>query len=145
MTRSKGCVAFICVQNAGRSQMAAAYAERKVDEEGLPIEVISGGTDPADSVHNVVVEAMTEEGFDLSGCEPRTVDPGELKNCDYVITMGCSATGVCPATWDGTDRDWDLDDPAESEIEEVREIRDDVRDRVRSLLDEIMEKLIKEQ
>ncbi len=140
MTTQNDCVAFICVQNAGRSQMAAAFAKRKVDEEDLPIEIISGGTNPADSVHEVVVEAMAELGFDLSENKPRMTEPGELEKCNYVLTMGCSATGVCPATWEGTDREWDLDDPAEAELEKVREIRDEIEDRVSSLLEEISEK-----
>jgi len=131
------CVAFICVQNAGRSQMAAAFAKRKVEEEGLPVKIISGGTDPAESVHSVVVEAMKEKGFALSDNRPRTVEPGELEGCDYVITMGCSARGVCPATWEGTDLEWDLDDPGEAELEEVREIREEIESRVDSLLEEV--------
>lgn len=138
MTEEKQCVAFICVQNAGRSQMAAAYARRKVEEEDLPVKIVSGGPDPADSVHNVVVEAMKEKGFDLSTNQPRTVEPGELDGCDYVITMGCSAQGVCPATWKGTDLEWDLDDPGEAEIEKVREIRDETEERVNYLLEEVV-------
>ncbi len=137
MTKNQECVAFICVQNAGRSQMAAAFARKKVEEEKLPVKVISGGTDPANSVHDVVVEAMSEKGYDLSGNQPKAVEPEELVDCNYVLTMGCSARGVCPATWEGTDREWDLDDPAEAEIEEVREIRDEIESRVDSLLEEV--------
>lgn len=138
MTEEKQCVAFICVRNAGRSQMAAAFARRKVEEGDLPVKIISGGTDPADSVHGVVIEAMKEKGFDLSSNEPTFVEPGGMDGCDYVITMGCSARGVCPATWDGTDLEWDLDDPGEAEIEKVREIRDEIEERVDSLLEEIV-------
>lgn len=137
MIEKQQCVAFICVQNAGRSQMAAAFARRKVEEENLPVKIISGGTNPADSVHGVVVEAMNEKGFGLSSNKPRTVEPKELEGCDYVITMGCSAKGVCPANWKGTDLEWDLDDPREAEIEKVREIRDEIEERVDSLLDEM--------
>ena len=136
----ENCVAFICVQNAGRSQMAAAFARRKVEERNLPIKIISGGTDPADSVHEVVVEAMAEAGYDLSSNEPRMIEPGELVDCNYVLTMGCSAEGVCPASWEGTDREWDLDDPAEADLEEVRKIRDKIEGKVNSLLKEIVEK-----
>lgn len=128
------CVAFICVQNSGRSQMAAAFARRKAEEENLPVRIISGGTDPADHVHDVVIEAMKEKGYDLSCNQPRMVEPDELDGCDYVITMGCSAKGVCPATWEGTDLEWNLDDPGEAEIEEVRKIRDEIEARVNSLL-----------
>ncbi|MFP3953290.1 MAG: arsenate reductase ArsC [Candidatus Bipolaricaulota bacterium] len=139
MDTTRDCVAFICVQNAGRSQMAAAFARKMVNEKDLPVKVISGGTDPADSVHDVVVEAMSEVGFDLSDNRPSTVGEGELEDCNYVITMGCSATGVCPAAWEGTDLEWNLDDPAEAELEEVRRIRDEIEDRVGSLLEEVTE------
>ncbi len=138
MTEEK-CVAFICVQNAGRSQMATAFAKRKVEEEGLQVDVISGGTDPADSVHSVVLKAMDERGFDLSDNQPQMVEPGELDGCDYVITMGCSAQGVCPATWEGTDLEWNLDDPGETDLERVREIRDEIESRVDSLLEDLKE------
>ncbi|MBS3813301.1 low molecular weight phosphatase family protein [Candidatus Bipolaricaulota bacterium] len=139
MDTTRDCVAFICVQNAGRSQMAAAFARKMVNEKDLPVEVISGGTDPADSVHDVVVEAMSEVGFDLSDNRPRTVGEGKLEDCSYAITMGCSATGVCPSAWEGTDLEWNLDDPAEAELEEVRRIRDEIEDRVGSLLEEVTE------
>jgi len=137
MNDSRQCVAFVCVQNAGRSQMAAAFARWKVVEGELPIEIVSGGTDPADAVHDVVVEAMKERSFDLSDNRPRMIDSEELEDCDYVITMGCSAQGVCPATWEGTDREWNLDDPGEADLERVREIRDEIEFRVDSLLKEI--------
>ncbi|MFB6290268.1 MAG: low molecular weight phosphatase family protein [Candidatus Bipolaricaulia bacterium] len=135
---SKRCVAFVCVQNAGRSQMAAAFARRKVGEEDLSLEIISGGTNPADSVHEVVVEAMKERDFDLSENKPQMVKSDELEDCEYVITMGCSANNVCPATWDGTDLEWDLDDPGEAELEKVRKIRDEIESRVDSLLKDFL-------
>ncbi|MFW6104693.1 MAG: low molecular weight phosphatase family protein [Candidatus Bipolaricaulota bacterium] len=137
MPEQQECVAFICVQNAGRSQMAAAFTRKKIEENDLPVKVVSGGTDPADSVHDVVVEAMEEKGFDLSGNKPRRVEPEELMDCNYVLTMGCSAQGVCPATWEGIDREWNLDDPAEANLEKVRKIRDEIESRVDSLLKEI--------
>ena len=118
--------------------MAAAIARRKIEEEDLPVKILSGGTDPADSVHDVVVEAMKEKGFDLSTNQPRTVEVEELEGCDYVITMGCSAKGVCPATWEGTDLEWDLDDPGEAAMEKVREIRDEIEERVDSLLETVV-------
>ena len=138
MIEPRVCIAFICVENAGRSQMAAAFARRKIEEKDLPIEVISGGTDPADSVHEVVVEAMSELDFDLSENQPTMIEPGVLEGCNYIITMGCSAKGVCPATWEGTDREWELDDPGEADLEKVRKIRNDIETRVSSLLEEIM-------
>jgi len=90
-------------------------------------------------VHDVVIRAMRELDFDLSDNKPRLVEPGELANCDYVITMGCSAKGICPAAWEGTDREWDLDDPGEAKIDKVRSIRDEIRGRVQGLLVEIFE------
>ncbi|WP_144799802.1 arsenate-mycothiol transferase ArsC [Halorubrum depositum] len=133
-------VAFVCVQNAGRSQMAAAFAERERDrrEAGDRIGIVTGGTRPADRVHDVVVEAMGERDMDLGDRTPREVTPEELGAVDLVVTMGCSASDVCPATWNGENRDWGLDDPHERPIEEVREIRDEIERRVVALFDELL-------
>jgi arsenate reductase len=132
-------VAFVCVQNAGRSQMATAFAKRERERRGLDDEVgiVTGGTRPADHVHDVVVEAMDEVGFDLADRTPREVRQEELLDCDPVITMGCSAGDVCPATWNGENRDWDLDDPHGRPLDEVRSIRDEIEARVVDLFDEI--------
>jgi arsenate reductase len=130
-------VAFVCVQNAGRSQMATAFAERELETRDVDIELVTGGTDPAEHVHEPVVEAMSECGFDIADRTPREVTFEELQACDYVITMGCSAKDVCPASWAGENRDWDLDDPDGADAEGVREIRDEIRERVGSLLNEI--------
>lgn len=132
---SRTSVAFVCVQNAGRSQIAAAFAERERDARGMDVEVLTGGTDPAARVHGVVVEAMAEVGFDLSGRRPRTITPVEIADAQYVITMGCSANDVCPATWRGDARDWALDDPHGRPIEAVREIRDEIERRVGEFFD----------
>ena len=85
-------VAFMCVQNAGRSQMSTAFAERERERRGLEddVEILTGGTHPAEGVHEEVVEVMAEEGFDLSDRTPRTITTAELESCDYVATMGCS-------------------------------------------------------
>ncbi|PHQ44372.1 low molecular weight phosphatase family protein [Halorubrum sp. C3] len=132
-------IAFVCVQNAGRSQMATAFAQRERDrrEASDQIEIITGGTRPADHVHDVVVEAMRERDIDLSDRTPRAVTPEELQAVDLVVTMGCSAADVCPATWNGENRDWGLDDPHECPLEEVREIRDEIERRVVALFDEL--------
>jgi arsenate reductase len=132
-------VAFVCVENAGRSQMAAAFAERRIAEQGLEdeITIVSGGTDPAEHVHGVVVQAMGEVGVDLSDRQPREITPDELADIEYVITMGCSAQDVCPATWRGEARDWALDDPARQDLETVREIREAIRRRVTAVIDEL--------
>ncbi|WP_336344301.1 arsenate-mycothiol transferase ArsC [Halalkalicoccus ordinarius] len=128
-------IAFVCVQNAGRSQMATAFAEREREERGLDdLEILSGGTHPAEAVHDVVVEVMDEEGIDLSERVPREITGEELEKCEYVATMGCSTLSLD----DSIDvRDWDLDDPHGTEPEEAREIREEVRERVESLFDEL--------
>jgi arsenate reductase (thioredoxin) len=129
-------IAMVCVQNAGRSQMATAYAERERDERGLAddVEIRSGGTHPAESVHDVVVEAMDEEGFDLSDRTPREITDEALEACDYVATMGCSTLELDADT---DARDWDLEDPHGQDFETVHEIREDVKTRVEALFDEI--------
>ncbi len=128
-------VAFVCVQNAGRSQMATAFAKREREERRLDdVEVLSGGTHPAEAVHDVVVEVMDEEGIDLSGNVPREITEEELESCEYVATMGCSTLSL-----DGSIdvRDWDLDDPHGADPEEARAIREEVHERVSSLFDEL--------
>jgi protein-tyrosine-phosphatase len=132
-------VAFVCVQNAGRSQMAAAFAERERDRRGLGerIDVRTGGTDPADHVHEEVVTVLEEVNISLGDRTPREIGREELLNVDVVLTMGCSAEGVCPATWRGDARDWDLDDPDGRPLAEVRAIRDDIESRVVALFDEL--------
>lgn len=130
-------IAFVCVQNAGRSQMAAAFAEREARDRSEPVDVLTGGTQPADSVHEEVIEVMQEKSIDLNDRTPREITPEELQDCEYVITMGCSAAGVCPATWNGENRDWGLDDPHGEDVTVVREIRDEIETRVEALFDEL--------
>lgn len=127
-------IAFVCVENAGRSQMAAAFA-RRAHRPGLT--VLSGGTLPASRVNPTVVEAMHEVGIDLSREVPRAVGPSDLADCDYVVTMGCAAEDVCPATFRGDALDWALPDPKGKSLEEVRHIRDEIERRVGALLDEV--------
>ena len=132
-------VAFVCVQNAGRSQMAAALADRERHDRAMAdsVEIHHGGTDPADHVHEVVVEVMAELGFDLSKEQPRSIPRDELLDMAIVVTMGCSAEDVCPTTWRGDSRDWGLDDPHGRPLEEVRTIRDEIAERVAELFDEL--------
>lgn len=134
-------IAFVCVQNAGRSQMASAFARRERAERGLDDEVdlLTGGTRPAEHVHPEVVDAMNEVGVDIADREPREVTVDELRESDYVITMGCDAEDVCPAGWGGETRDWDLDDPDGRSPEAVGEIREEIRERVESLFDELVD------
>lgn len=129
---------FVCVQNAGRSQMAAAFAERERARRGLDgrVGIVTGGTHPADSVHDEVVTAMGEVGIDVSGRVPGEVSTDELASCDVVATMGCSTLELDASS--GVDvRDWALDDPHGRDAEAVREIRDEVERRVVALFDEL--------
>ena len=131
-------LAFVCVQNAGRSQMSAAFAEREQDRRGLDaeVEILTGGTHPADHVHEPVVDAMADAGFDIADRVPRAITEAELQSADYVATMGCSTLEVGTVGPDTEVRDWDLEDPDGKDPERVREIRDEIADRVASLFDE---------
>jgi arsenate reductase (thioredoxin) len=125
-------VLFVCVHNAGRSQMAAAlldhYAEGRVH-------VRSAGSTPADEVNPEVVTAMTELGIDLSQEFPKPLTDEFVAAADVVITMGCG--DACPIYPGKRYEDWELDDPAESDLDGVRSIRDDISARVRRLADEL--------
>lgn len=128
-------VAFVCVQNAGRSQMATAFAQREREGRNLDIEILSGGTHPADHVHAIVVEVMAERGIDLSNRTPRQISPDELRTRDQVVTMGCSTLTLDTARV--RVHNWDLDDPHGKDIAVVRNIRDDIERRVIALLEQI--------
>lgn len=133
---SKTTFGFVCVQNAGRSQMSTAFAERERERRGLEdsVEILTGGTRPADHVHEEVVTVMGELDIDLSDRTPRAVSTEELESCDVVATMGCSTLELDANSVDV--RDWALDDPDGQDIERVREIRDDIAGRVSDLFDE---------
>lgn len=122
-------VLFVCVHNAGRSQMAAALLERLAGDR---VRVLSAGTHPADDVHPNVVAAMREAGIDLSAARPRRLEDDAVREADVVITMGCG--DECPFYPGKRYEDWDLPDPASKPVEEVRAIRDDIETRVRALL-----------
>ncbi|MFB6090774.1 MAG: low molecular weight phosphatase family protein [Halobellus sp.] len=132
-------IALVCVQNAGRSQMAYAFARRERAARGLESEIdfVTGGTRPAEHVHSEVVDAMAAIGVDIADREPREVTFEEIRASDYVITMGCSTEDVCPAGWAGENRDWDLTDPDGKSPEEVARIRDEIERRVDALFDEL--------
>jgi protein-tyrosine-phosphatase len=130
---------FICVHNAGRSQMAAAFAELERDERGLGdvVEIHSAGTDPADEIHGNVVDAMAEVGVDLSDRSPSWVVLDDLKDSHYLVTMGCSITEFNPAQYGVESRAWDLTNPDGQDMATVREVRDEIERRVSDLFDEI--------
>ncbi len=132
-------VAFVCVKNAGRSQMAFAFAQEQVMARGLEaeIELVMGGSQPADHVHEGVVSAMQDVGVDISTRRPREVTFEETRQSDIVITMGCAAEDVCPAGWAGENREWDLEDPGGKSTTAIAHIRDDIDARVTELFDEL--------
>lgn len=134
-------IAFVCVQNAGRSQMATAFAERERAQRGLDdrVEIVTGGTNPADHVHDGVIEVMDELGVDLTDRSPREITPEELRSCDYVATMGCSTLDVGDVGKDVDVREWALDDPEGKEHDRVRATRNDIERRVGELFDELDE------
>jgi arsenate reductase len=129
---SKPTVMFACVHNAGRSQMAAGYLQHFAGDR---IAVLSSGTMPADQLHPVVIEAMAEEGIDLSDRQPAVLTVADVKASDVVITMGCG--DACPIFPGKRYLDWALDDPARQPIERVREIRNEIRELVLGLIDEV--------
>ncbi|WP_135667183.1 arsenate-mycothiol transferase ArsC [Halorhabdus rudnickae] len=123
---------FVCVQNAGRSQMSTAFVERERARRGLEdeVEIVTGGTDPAEAVHDGVVETMAEVGIDLADRVPQAISTAELNECDVVVTMGCSTLELDA---DVAVRDWALPDPDGEDPERVREIREQVEANVREL------------
>jgi arsenate reductase (thioredoxin) len=126
-------VLFVCVHNAGRSQMAAGYARAF---GGDRITVRSGGSEPGDTVNPVAVAAMAEEGIDITGNVPQLLATEDVRASDAVITMGCG--DACPVFPGKRYEDWELADPAGKPIEDVRRIRDDVKERVRALVADLL-------
>ncbi|PYY35060.1 heat-shock protein HtpX [Curtobacterium sp. MCJR17_055] len=125
----KPAVLFVCVHNAGRSQMAAGFLRAIAGDR---IDVFSAGSEPADQVNQVAVAAMHEVGIDIVGQTPAILTTDAVRNADVVITMGCG--GACPVFPGKRYEDWELSDPAGLPIEDVRPIRDDVRGRVERLV-----------
>jgi arsenate reductase len=125
-------ILFVCVHNAGRSQMAAAFA-RSLGGDSL--EVLSAGSEPASSLNPAVVAAMAEVGIDIAGETPRLLETDDVRVADAVITMGCG--DACPIFPGKRYEDWELVDPAGQELQVVRGIRDDIRGRVAGLLESL--------
>ena len=124
---------FVCVHNAGRSQMAAGFMR---ELSGGRVEVRSAGSMPAEQINPVAVEAMREVGIDITGEKPKILTPEAVEVSDVVITMGCG--DVCPYFPGVRYEDWTLDDPAGQPIEKVREVRDDIRRRIEALRGELL-------
>ena len=129
----KPTVLFVCVHNAGRSQMAAGFLR---ELSGGDIDVLSAGSAPKDEINPVAVEAMAEAGIDIADNTPKVLTVDAVQESDVVITMGCG--DVCPIFPGKRYEDWVLDDPAGQRIEAVRPIRDEIRRRVQSLVDDLL-------
>lgn len=124
-------VLFVCVENAGRSQMAEAFAKHYGEGK---VEALSAGTMPSSKVNPVVVEAMKEEGFDLSKNRPKPIDTQMVREAHVVIVMGCGAQGFCPAPMLKKVEDWEIEDPKGKSIKSVREIQDEIERKVKKLI-----------
>ncbi len=130
-------VLFVCVHNAGRSQMAEAFTKKLADERGLNVRGLSAGTEVGTRVNPMAVEAMRELGISMEGQAPKQLTQEMADTADRVITMGCGVDATsCPARIHLSE-DWGLDDPAGQGIEKVREIRDQIRARVEAMLAEL--------
>ncbi|MFI6929761.1 arsenate reductase ArsC [Streptomyces sp. NPDC050287] len=125
-------VLFVCVHNAGRSQMAAGFLRHLAGDR---VEVRSAGSLPGEQVNPAAVEAMREAGVDIAGAQPKVLTTEAVQASDYVITMGCG--DACPVFPGKKYLDWALDDPAGKGVEAVRPIRDEIRTRVEALIAEI--------
>jgi arsenate reductase (thioredoxin) len=125
-------VLFVCIENAGRSQMAEAFAKKYGEGK---INASSAGNKPAETVNPIVVIAMKERGIDISANKPKLITAKMAADADLVVTMGCSAQGICPGPFFVPVVDWALEDPKGKPVEEVREIRDDIERRVQELLE----------
>ena len=126
-------VLFVCVHNAGRSQMAAGYLRHLAGDQ---IEVRSAGSEPAEHLNPVAIEAMAEEGIDITSATPNILTPAAVQASDVVITMGCG--DACPIYPGKRYEDWELQDPAGQGIESVRHIRDDIKTRIQRLVSELV-------
>ncbi|MDQ6789221.1 MAG: arsenate reductase ArsC [Candidatus Dormibacteraeota bacterium] len=125
-------VLFVCVHNAGRSQMAAGFLKSVAGER---VDVVSAGSEPADDLNPVAAEAMAERGIDISSNRPRLLQDSNVAEADVVITMGCG--DACPFYPGKRYADWELDDPAGRPLAEVRRIRDEIEERVNHLVLEL--------
>jgi len=129
----KPSVLFVCVHNAGRSQMAQGWLRQLAGDR---VDVLSAGSEPADRINPAAVEAMAEVGIDLTGEQPKVLTVDAVQHCDVVITMGCGDT--CPVFPGKRYEDWDLTDPAGQDLAVVREVRDDIKARVETLVNELL-------
>jgi len=127
-------VLFVCVHNAGRSQMAEAFFNQMANGKAV---AISAGSKPAEKVNPIAVEAMKEIGIDISYNKPKLLTIDLMAQASRMVTMGCGEDTACPASWVETE-DWELEDPAGKPIEQVRKIRDEIKERVARLARQII-------
>ncbi len=132
-TTERPVVLFVCVHNAGRSQMAAAYLQQLAGDR---IDALSAGTEPANAINPVVIDVMAEKGIDLRSAHPRLLTDELASEADVVITMGCG--DACPVYPGRRREDWELDDPSGQDLDTVRRIRDEIDGRVHHLVDELL-------
>lgn len=128
-TMTRPTVLFVCVHNAGRSQMAAGYLQHLAGDR---IDVLSAGSAPKDAINPTAIAAMAEEGIDISANQPKVLTVDAVKTSDAVITMGCG--DACPIFPGKRYEDWELDDPAGQDLDAVRRIRDEIKGRVEGLI-----------
>jgi arsenate reductase len=129
----KPTVLFVCVHNAGRSQMAAGFLRALAGDR---VEVLSAGSEPKDRINPVAIQAMAEEGIDIAGSTPKILTVDAVRESDVVITMGCG--DACPIFPGKRYEDWELEDPAGKDLGTVRRVRDDIRGRVETLIAELV-------
>jgi len=132
MTKSTPTVLFVCVHNAGRSQMAAGYLRHLAGDR---VEVLSSGSEPKDQINPVAADVMLEEGIDIRDNEPKILTDDQVQASDVVITMGCG--DACKFYPGKRYEDWELEDPAGKDVDTVRRIRDDIKGRIERLIAEI--------
>ena len=131
-------ILFVCVHNAGRSQMAKAFFNKFAEGAGISSRAESAGTEPSDRPHAVVAEAMREVGLDISAAKPRIMTNSDVEHAERVITMGCAVDAdTCPALLLREVEDWGLPDPANETLPQVRGIRDEVERKVAALVDDL--------
>ncbi|MFM1953571.1 MAG: hypothetical protein RL187_780 [Actinomycetota bacterium] len=130
----KPTVLFVCVHNAGRSQMAAGYLQHLAGDR---VEVLSAGSAPKDQINPVAAEVMLEEGIDIRNNEPKVLTDEQVQASDVVITMGCG--DACKFYPGKRYEDWALEDPAGKDVDTVRTIRDDIRGRIEKLISDLVE------
>jgi protein-tyrosine-phosphatase len=130
-------ILFVCVENAGRSQIAEAFASKYGKDRLIPS---SAGNKPTDKVNPIVVQVMKEKGIDISTNKPKLLTFQMAQESDLIVTMGCNDQGICPGPFFNPTIEWKLEDPKGKPIEKVREIRDQIERLVEELISELMEK-----